>query len=968
MAMPAVPITHNGAGMNQAQWHAAYESFANQAMAQGYTLNQIIAAVQAAGETWPKDLTSSIQSKNTLFPGADMGYQYDLDNHTKQRPVSYSDPSLGMMAAVPMDASEVDAANKYYAWRENPANFGLISQYGDNPYNAYVAATHGAAIGVTPTGASVLPTSGGASSSSGSSASTAKPITDWYVQKPDGTIVTRASLGSSFDLSANLANGYKSLKNQSLYPIGNGQFSATPPKSGTASSSSGINTSGVPAGTDGSIDSSALLGPLFSSLVASSQIDQQNQLFQLDKAKQQYGAGVGQQNYLSDLYGQVLGVGFNRPNYSPTTVSGSPTSGDPNITPNNNNGAPSPVPGGANYGGPSGFGIDPNNNYYVDVNGNLIPTSRRGQPGVPPPANGGQNNGPGPGFDPNAPLNQDPNQGGDPTGGVFGPGGAPNPGNPLNPGNYTNPPGQVTTASGATPANIGITPSRGFMSTGANSGGNGTPPTMSELVQPNAPQSATATSGQYNRGIMSTDNTSGGSSQPSIEQMLASLGVGTVDDGFGGDAYNPTGLVQNLVGQGRGGQPAPSPQMAPGTAPPSGSGAASASSLAGVSGSTTGGSAAGINPTRGGGPSYQTLGTSSSGSSGTTQPVVQYDPNATTNVPWSQNPANPYVSDPWWNGTYGTTGPPGGSTSVAHPNGTTGTFNDGQGGTYTVNADGTVTSSSTSGNQTVNNFIPNSFTSTAPVSGANPGQGSGYYQLGNSFNPNNPSTWALLGAPASQIAGDLDSQKRNIMMNMPAGGERDKALADAMNSSYGNLSGLRQGLVSQSLQGIGNISQSQISGTAVPNSGSAGTAAGIGSSLLSNNLGIQQLNAQKSQNSNSMWGSILGAVAPVVLGAILSDVRTKEGAEPFTRGLTDLMKVEPFSYAYNGKGGSKRGQRGISVMAQDLKRAIPEAVIEVPTEDFPDTHMILPMGLLMTAVNSIQELNVKVSKLERKKK
>lgn len=830
MAMPPVPITHNGEGMNQAKWHATYESFANQAMAQGYTLAQIVSAVQAAGETWPKDLSSSITSKNTLFPGADMGYQYDLDNHTKQRPVSYSDPSLGMMDAVPMESSEIDAANKYYAWRENPANYGLIAQYADNPYNAYVAATHGSAIGVTPSGASVLPTSGGASSSS-SGASTAKPVTDWYVQKPDGTIVTRASLGANFDLSGALSQGYKSLKNQSLYPNGNGTFSQTAPKasssSGGVSSASGVNTTGQPVDANGNAVPN--LAPLFNSLIQSSKIDQQNQLFQLDKAKQQYGAGVGQQNYLSDLYGQVLGVGFNRPNYAPTSVDGGGAGGNTD-TGTFNNGGTSGNGGGPDYGGPSGFGVDPNNNYYSDQNGNLIPTSRRGQPGVPPPGKGDVGNGPGPGWDPNAPFNQDPNQGGNNTGGVFGdPSGPPTPGN----GGYT------------------IGPDGSILPPG----------------NPNA----SSLSGMYSRGAITGGGMSGGVSS----------------------------------------------------------------------------------------------------ASGTTQPVVKFDPNATTSVPWSQNPANPYVSDPWWNGTLGVNGPPNGTT-VAYPNGTNGTFNDG-GGTYYIDANGNVVSGSNpnGGNQNPNPLTPPTPKAPTPgttTNGAPAAQGSGYYQLGNSFNPNNPSTWALLGAPASQIAGDLDSQKKNIMMNLPAGGERDKALADAMNSSYGNLSGLRQGLVSQSLQGIGNISQSQISGTAVPNSGSAGTAASLGGSLLNNSLGLQQLTAQKQQSGNNMWGSILGAVAPVVLGAILSDVRTKEEVTPFTRGLSDLMKVEPYQYSYNGKAGSKKGQKGISVMAQDLKESIPEAVLTVPTEDFPDTHMILPMGLLMTAVNSIQELNLKVSKLERKKK
>lgn len=839
-AYPPVPRTNNGANMNMATWVGTYESWANQMMSLGYKLNDIISMVKQAGETWPKNLTASITSKNTLFPGADMLYRYDLDNHMKQ---SYdhnnADGHVGAGEWVPMDASEVDAANKYYAWRENPANAGVIAQYGDNPYNAYVAATHGGAIGVSPQGQSVYsgPAVSASSGASAQSGSTAKGVTDWYVKKPDGTIVTRASLGANFDLSGALSQGYQSLKNQTLYPNGNGTFSSTPPAGGgvsAASSSTPVNPNN-PAGSANV--SQSQLDALVNSLTQGASLDTASQTFNLNRALQQYASGVPIQNFLTDLYGQVLGVGFTRPNTSiGSYIPSGPVSG---------NGTGSPNGAGIGIAGPTGDASpDRNRGGGVNTGGG---DQGNGGGGTTGPAGGGTGGGGGAGGSHG------------PNGGGFGHDPANDP--PDNSGDqHQNPddndPGSVNGDPG--------------------SGGNGGDFGEAPPDDPNDPGSgggkAAGTGGAVNSGL-------------SLTQLLSTLGIGT---GSGT-------MVSN-------------------------------------SGATAG-----------------------QHDSGTTQPVVQYDPNATTSIPWSENPANPYVSDPWWNGTYGTNGPPSG-TSVSHPNGTAGTFSDVSGPMTPGNGTGVVNSGLNLTAPPVNQSNPGGVANPgAPVTGS-------YYKLANSFNPNNPTTWGLLGAPASQIAGGLDDAKRNIMMNMPAGGERDKAMGDAVNQGYGQLAGLKQGLVNQSLSGLGQISQSSIYGQPTQQSNSAGNL----SSLLGNqnqyNLGLQQLTAGEKNSSNSMWGSILGAIGGAAATALLSDIRAKEDVKPFTRGLSDLAKIKAYSYDYNGWGGSTKGEPGISLMAQDLEKAIPEAVVD------GDVKHIVPMGLLMTAINSINELNRKVVKLSKKEK
>lgn len=138
-----VPVTHNGEGMNMAQWVGTYEDWAEKMMMMGYKVDDLTGIAAQSGEIFPKNLVSSIKAKNTLFPGADMGYTYDLAGGQKQRPVSYSDPSLGMMDWQAMDPSELAAASQYNSWANNPSNAGYESTFGDNNYNAWLAASRG---------------------------------------------------------------------------------------------------------------------------------------------------------------------------------------------------------------------------------------------------------------------------------------------------------------------------------------------------------------------------------------------------------------------------------------------------------------------------------------------------------------------------------------------------------------------------------------------------------------------------------------------------------------------------------------------------------------------------------------------------------------------------------------------------------------------------------------------------------
>lgn len=146
--------------------------------------------------------------------------------------------------------------------------------------------------------------------------------------------------------------------------------------------------------------------------------------------------------------------------------------------------------------------------------------------------------------------------------------------------------------------------------------------------------------------------------------------------------------------------------------------------------------------------------------------------------------------------------------------------------------------------------------------------GGSYQVAGNAFNPNNPASWALLAGPASQLAADLDAQKRDIRAALPRGGEAQMATANAINQMYGQLGGLRQNLMTNAL--------GYIQGRAHPNQplpnpmGSAASGAStLGSKYSTDkqyNLGLEQLRTQQRGQDKSFWGNVFGGLGSLLGG------------------------------------------------------------------------------------------------------
>jgi len=61
---------------------------------------------------------------------------------------------------------------------------------------------------------------------------------------------------------------------------------------------------------------------------------------------------------------------------------------------------------------------------------------------------------------------------------------------------------------------------------------------------------------------------------------------------------------------------------------------------------------------------------------------------------------------------------------------------------------------------------------------------------------------------------------------------------------------------------------------------------------------------------------------------ITSDSRTKEDISDYTVGLNEIKQIRPVTFAHNGRGGTKKGDQGVGVLAQEIRTVFPGTVTE----------------------------------------
>jgi len=95
-----------------------------------------------------------------------------------------------------------------------------------------------------------------------------------------------------------------------------------------------------------------------------------------------------------------------------------------------------------------------------------------------------------------------------------------------------------------------------------------------------------------------------------------------------------------------------------------------------------------------------------------------------------------------------------------------------------------------------------------------------------------------------------------------------------------------------------------------------------------------------------------------------SDKRLKQNAKDFKYGLKEVMKLQPMTYDYTGKGGTISGRYNIGLFAQDLQKIAPELVSEYThVEENQEGEIvsekeylkIYDTGIKYILVNAIQE-------------
>jgi hypothetical protein len=121
---------------------------------------------------------------------------------------------------------------------------------------------------------------------------------------------------------------------------------------------------------------------------------------------------------------------------------------------------------------------------------------------------------------------------------------------------------------------------------------------------------------------------------------------------------------------------------------------------------------------------------------------------------------------------------------------------------------------------------------------------------------------------------------------------------------------------------------------------------GIGTGAPSAKLSVNG----DANNTTGVWG-------------VFSDLRSKDNVQPYTRGLTDLLKLNPVTFTYKPEfemGSSTH----VGFIAQDLQTAVPEMVSNLGIvrgiDNFLENNQ---EGLMQLIINAIKEIALKISNM-----
>ena len=121
-------------------------------------------------------------------------------------------------------------------------------------------------------------------------------------------------------------------------------------------------------------------------------------------------------------------------------------------------------------------------------------------------------------------------------------------------------------------------------------------------------------------------------------------------------------------------------------------------------------------------------------------------------------------------------------------------------------------------------------------------------------------------------------------------------------------------------------------------------------------------------------------VAGTVNGSVISDERTKRDIQPYTRGLEDIVKLNPIMFRFNGEGGTQdTDEQKIGLVAQQVLPYLPECVYptrDLPVSDvspsphidprLPDQLSLDDKPLFFAMINALKTIDERLNRLESK--
>ena len=150
--------------------------------------------------------------------------------------------------------------------------------------------------------------------------------------------------------------------------------------------------------------------------------------------------------------------------------------------------------------------------------------------------------------------------------------------------------------------------------------------------------------------------------------------------------------------------------------------------------------------------------------------------------------------------------------------------------------------------------------------------------------------------------------------------------------------------------------------------------------VFSSQLGAG-INASSSSNVGGYFSStsnysIIAAQSAAKPGggawSVYSDSRLKENVVPYTKGLSDILLINPVTYEYNGLAGTTKGKKYTGIIAQEIKEVFPDTVntykakLNEEDEEKTELYDFNASDLTFALINAIKELKAEIDLLKSK--